>query len=311
MAIASRIVFEIPSFSDGSTNTSIDRMMSGTSLRRPANQQISARPRSRLSCSRSLRSGPSPAISRRTRSRKAGAARAPPRRPVQAPAGSSPGPVDRRSPQRRNDHPTVITCSGPIGCEAVDVDPTVDLFDRLPSRRTAPEPRRKICRHRDELIYRPARRGGESSRLAGSSLRGRPPPSHVRCGYGIRHPRPRRSTASRSCRCREYGQWTVATGAGRERRVHRRPSPFRASCRASAPAQSGELASGNSRRSRGTKNDVSVPIERHAVDEIYDAILEPPDVQPIDNLNDRGASGAFTLGIPLRSRDRSGNRHAL
>ena len=72
-AMASRMVFEIPSASDGSTKQSRPRNTSGTSSRSPGSQAKSAIPASRKIVCAAVRDGPSPTITSRNRVRKCGA----------------------------------------------------------------------------------------------------------------------------------------------------------------------------------------------------------------------------------------------
>ena len=66
LAIASRIVFEMPSASDGSTKQSSPRRISGTSARSPGSHASSRMPGCSSTRSTSARSGPSPTITRRS-----------------------------------------------------------------------------------------------------------------------------------------------------------------------------------------------------------------------------------------------------
>ena len=295
-AIASRIVFEMPSASEGRTKQSRPRISSGTSARSPGSHaRWRASPSSRIR-STSPRSLPSPATTSRSRSRAAGACRSACHECTREirlvlhrfePAHGADEPQARIVEGRALDRRTV----GLARSEARRVDAVVDL-------RHAPgvdadaldEVALEIAGHgdvlRDERAVQPAH---ELIALARTVQVADVAPVLAVDAHGdAREPRrhgrlERREVARVHDRRAPVADQPVKT----REQLRRMPGPLAEREQLDARAPNALRKTGVDARQR----DDGVPprIVRQAVDEIDDAVLQPADREPVDDVQHQRA----------------------
>ena len=304
VAIASRIVLEMPSPSEGSTKQSRPRRMSGTSLRSPGSHARSAIPASASIARASLYSAPSPTSRSRMRSRFDGASCSAWMKARTRLSGSLTGSI----------RPTVPTSQN---WGSRNGQPSIALLPR--PRRPETQPRRRRCR---SVRTRAARHADVAHEVALEVAR------QARCTgvtngrYSLRthwylRLEPCRSSMSRPC-----SPWmrtgtpaahagTTVSSAARLRRVHdgrahlaeqRMRGVDRACsawpgrlCSATNCTSCARHAAAEVRDVRERDHRVPVRVARQMVDEVDDAVLEPAYVEAEHDVRDERA----------RDRDRS------